>query len=157
MKGKNEGVRMVKEFVCQAIPAPAITADLVRAGLIRVLEIVASEPSSLAAALVMEDGFLHPRIELGSGVALAPLFASLDDVASTDGIRVFTFALNVGNGANNQVVAAAIFEWLTKYGIARVRINGVEAAVSASAAESVPALLQALEHKAADGPSGSSQ
>lgn len=76
---QNEGIRILAEFVCQAIPNPSLAPprQAAVAGKEHELAVIFSDFQPLSATLVGQDGRLKDRIEIGSGVTLCPQSQSI--------------------------------------------------------------------------------
>ena len=151
---QNEGFRILEEFVCQAIPDPSVLASSrqpAATGMEHELEVTGTNPESLSATLVGEDGRLKDRIEIGNGLALCPLFTSLRRSGPVGGSETLAFILHIPVGIAIDLVAAAIYDWMTRHEVRRARADGVEVTVSGTPTEDVPALAQALGQKATGG------
>jgi|SRR5579864_126742 len=150
---QNEGIRILEEFVCQAIHDPGLLAassEPAASGKEHELEVMVADPRPVSAVLVGEDGRLKDRIEIGKGVALWPQFPSLQRAGTVGGNEALTFALNNPDGIALNLVAAALYDWMTKHGVRWARANGVEVTVSDTATKDVPIIAQALSQKAAE-------
>jgi hypothetical protein len=147
----NEGMRILDEFVCQAIPDPSVLADSSQPAppaTEHQLDLLVTDPASLSAILVGEDGRLRDRIEIDSGVALSPRFTSLPGPGAAGGEEVLAFVIHTPAGVTTHGVATAVYEWAARHGVPRMRVNSAEVSVSVPPAEAVPAIVQALGQKA---------
>lgn len=144
---QNEGIRVLEEFVCEAIPDPSVLASPLEpavAGQQHELEVMVADFEPLSATLVGEDGRLKERIAIGSGVSLCPQFASLRRPGAVGGNEVLTFLIDIPVGIALNLVASALYDWMIKHGVRRARANGVELPISGGAAEDVRVIEQTL-------------
>src|ERR1051325_4754515 len=104
------------------------------------LEIMTVDSTSLSNALVGADGRLKEKVEIGNGIKLFPLFTSFRRAGAVGGNEVFAFLIEIPVGVISHFIAMAIYEWITKHGIRRVRANGVEVKITDVPSESIPAI-----------------
>lgn len=152
---QNEGIRILEEFVCQAIPNPSLAPSRqpTVADKKCELEVMFADLQPLSSSLVGQDGPLKDRIEIGCGVTLCPQFRSIARAGAVDGNAVLTFLINIPVGIAPNMAAAALYDWLCKHGVRRARVNGIELPVSGAASEDEPVIAHALSQIAWDGES----
>lgn len=143
---QNEGIRILEEFVCQAVPNPSLAPphQPAVAGKEHELAVMFADVQPLSAAMMGQDGRLKDRIEIGSGVTLCPQFTSIRRAGAIGGTEVLTFLINIPVGIALNMAAAALYDWLCKHGVRRARANGIEVPVSGTASDDVPVIVHAL-------------
>jgi hypothetical protein len=90
------------------------------------LEVMINNAEDWTSYLIDEDGHLRSNIEMDHGLTLAPQFTSLKSERAVGEADILLFILSIPVGIATDLLASALYDWLTRHKVHRIRIQRSE-------------------------------